>query len=88
MHFSYLDLKIAPDVERALNLLISAIVGIRSWQIVLITYLNVIERQTRERQQMIQVCSLLMMFMYIYNGKGCNLRDTTVSEGVDQEEQP
>jgi hypothetical protein len=50
--------------------------------------LDVIERQTRERQQMIQVSSLLMMFMYIYNEKGCNPRDTTVSEGVDQEEQP
>jgi hypothetical protein len=50
--------------------------------------LDVIERQTRKRQQMIQVSSLLMMFMYIYNGKGCNPRDTTVSEGVDQEEQP
>jgi hypothetical protein len=49
---------------------------------------DVIERQTRERQQMIQVSSLLMMFMYIYNGKGWNPRDTTVSEGVDQDEQP
>jgi hypothetical protein len=50
--------------------------------------LKVESRDKRERQQMIQVCSLLMMFMYIYNGKGCNPRDTTVSEGVDQEEQP